>query len=134
MKLFSFHKDAECLWVRFGYAGYGLRFAKYEMLFSERMCYRKLLKLPRGWRMSVLKPVKWETQNDPVPRVRFDIHKPIKPASAYYKGQRVTFEGFKDDSLNKGYVVTACDLASGTFHLSPEPRKIDVKCSFSESE
>jgi hypothetical protein len=53
MRLFSYYKDEEGFWFRFGLRGPGLSFRNrnYEMLFSERNGYRKSLKLPYGWRV-----------------------------------------------------------------------------------
>lgn len=57
MELFSYYKDSDCMWFRFGRNGYGASIKRTEMLFSERYGYRKYLKLPFGWRLTLLKPL-----------------------------------------------------------------------------
>ena len=57
MKLFSCHISSDTIWIRIPAHGYGLTIKKTDLLFSERNGYKKYLKLPFGWRLSLLKPV-----------------------------------------------------------------------------
>ena len=46
--LFCFHKNYDQFWFRI--FGYGISFEKTRLNFSERNGYKKILKLPFGWR------------------------------------------------------------------------------------
>lgn len=57
MKIFCGHRDKHNVWFRI--FGVGLCFRNGPPLFSERMGFKKCLRLPFGWRAEVLKRQNW---------------------------------------------------------------------------
>ncbi len=50
---FCFYKSNDCCWFRIW--GYGLLFASYDMLFSERNGLKKYWQITKKWRLRILK-------------------------------------------------------------------------------